>query len=273
MPAAVFVSPHLDDVAFSCAEPVLALRECGWEVTLATVFTATVDEPRGFALACQTDKGLAEEVDYMALRRAEDRAFADRLGVACRQLDLPEAPHRGYEDVDALFGDVRDDDPAHREAAEALRGLFAAVPADVCFSPIGIGGHVDHAIVARSLEAIAACRDLVSLRYVDQPYALRYPDAAVEAIGSLGTGTLSQFSSVTRRRREAIDAIAEYTTQIDFQFGDPASMRRVLDETFAGGTPFWHRRGTIDVLDEFVVPESAILHAIHPSPVGSSDTR
>ena len=39
-------------------------------VTVVTCFTRSVPDPQGFALACQLDKGLGPEVDYMALRRA-----------------------------------------------------------------------------------------------------------------------------------------------------------------------------------------------------------
>src|SRR5438309_440747 len=40
---------------------------------MVTAFTATVLPATGFALACQLDKGLSPEVDYMALRRDEER--------------------------------------------------------------------------------------------------------------------------------------------------------------------------------------------------------
>ncbi len=76
LPRALFLSPHLDDVAFSCGGTLVGLAAGGWETHLATAFTASVPDPQGFALACQLDKGLGPEVDYMALRRAEDHAFA-----------------------------------------------------------------------------------------------------------------------------------------------------------------------------------------------------
>ncbi len=64
---------------------------------LVTAFTRSVVPAHGFALACQLDKGLAPDVDYMALRRQEDRDAADILRFsAVHWLDLLEAPHRGY---------------------------------------------------------------------------------------------------------------------------------------------------------------------------------
>ena len=84
MPSALFVSPHLDDVAFSCAGTAIRMAQEGWEVTVATVFTQSVLHPKGFALACQLDKGLGADEDYMALRRAEDRVFCNRAGLGNR---------------------------------------------------------------------------------------------------------------------------------------------------------------------------------------------
>jgi hypothetical protein len=93
---ALALSPHLDDAAFSCGGTLARLAEAGWRVVVATLFTRSVPDPTGFALACQLDKGLGPEVDYMALRRAEDRDAMRALGAEARWLDLPEAPHRRY---------------------------------------------------------------------------------------------------------------------------------------------------------------------------------
>ena len=69
MPTALALSPHLDDAAFSCGGLLASLAQAGWRVVMATLFTGSVAEPKGFALACQLDKGLGPEIDYMALRR------------------------------------------------------------------------------------------------------------------------------------------------------------------------------------------------------------
>ena len=94
---ALLVSPHLDDAAFSCGGLAAMLARAGWRVVIATLFTRSVHPATGFALACQRDKGLADEVDYMALRRAEDVSAVACLGAEAWHGDLPEAPHRGYD--------------------------------------------------------------------------------------------------------------------------------------------------------------------------------
>jgi len=193
---ALFVSPHLDDAVFSAGAALAALDA---HTVLLTVFTASVPAPRGFALACQTDKGIAPEVDYMALRRAEDERAAELLGVdEVVHLGLPEAPHRGYGSPAELFGPVRPGD----------RVEFGLPPADLVFVPQGIGGHVDH------LQVVAAADGRATHRWRDLPYGLRAP----------GEGSGVPVAPTPRK----LDACAAYASQLGFQFGGEAAMRAAL---------------------------------------------
>ena len=219
---AVAVSPHLDDAVFSAGAALARLAAAGWEVHVVTVFTATVPDPRGFALACQLDKGLGPEVDYLALRRAEDRAAVARLGLGTAPVHLPfpEAPHRGYESAPALFAGPRADDAGIvGEVRAALAPLLAG--AGLVLAPVGLGGHVDHLQVLAALAPLAR-----PVLWHDQPYALRLPGPPPE-------GWEDPAGEVARRRK--LDAAAAYATQLPFQFpardgaaaGEPA-MRRAL---------------------------------------------
>ena len=106
-PVVLAVSPHLDDAAFSAGALLAGLAARGARVRVVTVFTAGAPNPRDFALACQTDKGLSPNVDYMALRRAEDETAMAALGAQAVHLGLAEAPHRGYDsDHPRVEGDV-----------------------------------------------------------------------------------------------------------------------------------------------------------------------
>ena len=212
------VSPHLDDAVFSVGGTLAVLADAGHEVVVATVFTRSVPDPTGFALACQTDKGLAPEVDYMALRRAEDEAATAVLGVRPRHLDLPEAPHRGYSSAPDLFAGLRDGDEVWRDVRALLEGLEA----DVWLAPQGLGGHVDHLQVLRAVAGL----DRPVLWWRDSPYVLRDPGAVPgpDLPGGLGPVELPH----DRDRRA--DACACYATQLGFQFGGPAAMRVALGE-------------------------------------------
>ncbi|MBB3676669.1 PIG-L deacetylase family protein [Modestobacter versicolor] len=210
------VSPHLDDAAFSAGATLAALAGAGHEVTVVTCFTRSVPDPTGFALACQLDKGLPADADYMALRRAENTAATAVLGVAAVDLDLPEAPHRGYTSAPDLFAGVHPGDDVWREVADRLAGLTA----DLWLAPQALGGHVDHVQVLRAVAAL----DRPTLWWRDSPYVLREPDAApgADLPGGLSPVELPQDAG----RRAA--ACACYATQLGFQFGGEAGMRAAL---------------------------------------------
>lgn len=215
MPTVLALSPHLDDAAFSCGATLAQLVDRGWRVVMATAFTATVPHPTGFALACQTDKGLAPEVDYMALRRAEDRAAATILGIAdVRWLGLREAPHRGYHSAPALFAGIRDGDEAWRELAPLVAALRQELQPDLVLCPQGLGGHVDHRHMIRAVAAGPGPG--ATAYYRDTPYAIRNPAATPDVVlDGLALHALDAAAGLERK----VGASCAYTSQIGFQFG------------------------------------------------------
>ena len=231
MPTALFLSPHLDDVAFSCGGTLLRLADDpAWRVVLATVFTATLADPQGFALRCQTDKGIAPEVDYMALRRAEDRAFAESAGVDdAWHWELPEAPHRGYASAAELFAGENADDAAWQAVRDNLTSLDAELRPDAVFAPQGLGNHVDHLQTIRAVLGVYPAAGKVCW-YRDTPYAIREPGA--RPAGLLDTADLTQRRVVLPEETLArkVTACCRYASQIGFQFGGPDGVRAKLTE-------------------------------------------
>ncbi|MDN3267131.1 PIG-L family deacetylase [Streptomyces sp. MA15] len=239
---AVAVSPHLDDAVFSAGGLLALLSRTGWRVRVVTCFTASVDDPCPFALSTQLDKGLSADVDYMALRRTEDRAAQRRLGtLAPVHLPLPEAPHRGYGSPPELFAPPRPDDVAGTELQRLLRPHLA--PADLVLAPQAIGGHVDHLLTARATAAASPPSRVGWWR--DVPYVAR--TAASDA--GARPGTLKGAGEVT----VGIDAVLAdkiaaaqcYTTQLGFQFGGPRETAEVLSsvarsEALRTGAPYTH---------------------------------
>ena len=223
---ALFLSPHLDDAAFSCAGTLLALQAAGWDICHCTVFTASVPNPTGFALRCQTDKGLAPDRDYMALRRREDAEFAEMIGITdVRHWPFAEAPHRGYGSPAALFAGVRDGDDVWKPVAEALQDLVSETDPTRVFAPQGLGNHADH------LQVIAAVREAVTddlvWWYRDTPYAVREPGASPSPL--LPPGLTEQATPLSEGvlARKIAGACA-YRSQIGFQFGGPEEAARIL---------------------------------------------
>jgi LmbE family N-acetylglucosaminyl deacetylase len=215
MPLALFLSPHLDDVVFSCGGLAASLASAGWDTVLATAFTRSVVPATGFALACQLDKGLSPELDYMALRRAEDEVAAGLLGFGTnRWLNLLEAPHRGYEAAAELFGAIHQSDSVFLELAAHFIALSAEFQPDLVLAPQGLGNHVDHQQVV-----LAAGRSFPADRvayYRDTPYAVL-----------AGVGSTVPIGDVLDRKIAAAQA---YASQIGFQFGGPAPLARALSD-------------------------------------------
>lgn len=213
----VAISPHLDDAAFSVGGLLAAHARGGDRITIVTCFTGNVAQPTGFALACQLDKGLAPDVDYMALRRAEDLAACAVIGATAIHLPLLEAPHRGYASAPALFAARRDDDGMLAPLTAALAGHIDALAPDLLLGPLAVGNHVDHWLVRDALVAIGA----PVLLWEDWPYLTRSAERPREPVRQRHT-----LSDEDRAARTAM--CAAYTTQLGFQFGSVERMRGAI---------------------------------------------
>ena len=235
MPTALFLSPHLDDAAFSCGGTVALLGDAGWRCVVATAFTRSVPDPAGFALACQLDKGLGPEVDYMALRRDEDRNACALLGAEPRWIDLPEAPHRGYGSAAALFGPADPADEVWRPLADEVAALLAEFRPDRVYAPQGLGGHVDHHQVIRAVLDRAEPAQVRFWR--DAPYILRDPAARPDPKVPRGAAERVDITAGLERK---VAASCAYASQVGFQFGGAdacAAAMRALAWREGGNAP------------------------------------
>ena len=224
MPTALFISPHLDDVVFSCGGFAAILADRGWRTVLVTVFTRSVVPASGFALACQLDMGLAADADYMALRRDEDREAAEIVGFSeVRWLDMPEAPHRGYECASALFGSPHAGDGVAIALSATLLELGAELRPDLVLAPQGLGNHVDHQHVTAA--AVRSFREDQIGFYRDTPYAIREPAAG--ALPGVPADQVARVDIAAAMDRKVAAAQA-YRSQVAFQFGGAEALGRAL---------------------------------------------
>lgn len=206
------VSPHLDDAVFSVGGALARRARDGWRVVVATVFTASVPNPTGFALACQLDKGLGAQVDYMALRRAEDVKACAAIGAKAIHLPFPEAPHRGYACAPALFAGRLADDGIEDAVRPALVRLIEDVRPDEVWGPLAIGNHVDHLVVRSALEAIRPPLGW----WEDWPYADRADAADRRAARPIALSSDDKLAKIAGCRA--------YASQLGFQFGGAEAM-------------------------------------------------
>lgn len=205
---------------------------------VATVFTQSVPCPQGFALACQTSKGLAATVDYMQLRREEDRRFVETLNrgltpqyaIEVRHGDLPEAPHRGYNSADRLFSGGIESDGISSAVELLINAWVDVLKPHTLVLPSGYGCHIDHLKVLEAAELLGLHYDVI--RYRDTPYVIRHPnvDPSLSMEGAKRLQVMQEtdgwFGSV------GLDAIACYQTQMSFQYGGEMAMRKVMARHF-----------------------------------------
>jgi LmbE family N-acetylglucosaminyl deacetylase len=220
---ALALSPHLDDAAFSLGGALARMARDGWEVVVATVFTATVPAPTGFALACQLDKGLPPDADYMAIRRAEDEAACAALGARALHLPLREAPHRGYHSATALFQPPHDGDAAEQDIRDTVAPLLRDLTPDLLLLPQAIGGHVDHVMLVRALRAMAPPGPVLWWR--DFPYTTR-ADTPRRPFEDALAGFPEVALPTDPDAKHA--ACAAYATQLGYQFGGAEGLARAL---------------------------------------------
>ncbi|WP_116127750.1 PIG-L deacetylase family protein [Lewinella sp. IMCC34183] len=219
------LSPHLDDVVFSCGGYLYDKVQAGTRVQCVTIFTATVPVLSEFALACRLDKELDGTVDYMALRRAEDRNASALLGIDPLHWEFAEAPHRGYVSAPDLFAGVHDDDPLERARLDQkIREHLADAPYTEVLYPYGAGNHADHLQLIAAVERVRPAFPAVRFRrYYDMPYAARFRDRYPE----LGE-TVPAYPLGDATLRQKLAACAAYASQLGFQFGDRAGMEATL---------------------------------------------
>src|ERR1700685_4579865 len=134
------VSPHLDDLALSCAT-ILAAYPGSVMVTVFAGGPASIDPLPGWDQSCLV---FEPGDDVVATRRDEDRRAAEVLRASPRHLDHWDYQYRdpayGYEEPDAHLGGA---------IAEDLAGLVEELDMDRWLVPLGIL-HPDHRMTAEA---------------------------------------------------------------------------------------------------------------------------
>jgi len=241
----VFVSPHPDDAALSCGGLIAGLRARGEPVAILSVFSGPGalyrltpfqrlalgfgEQPEGEP-GERGDAAIPTPAEVMAVRRAEDQAFADLVGASIEFLNLPDGVFRGYVGDAQLMGKRRSDDKA--PVAE-LGAALARLRPDRLYLPFSVGGHVDHQQTRRA--AIALLSEPGSpyldraLFYEDFPYALtagfeRLDQLDPEILPSLPAGVklTPEYVELGATLDRKVEGLRAYESQLGRLFGDDA---------------------------------------------------
>ncbi|WP_051907843.1 PIG-L deacetylase family protein [Flavimarina sp. Hel_I_48] len=228
----LLISPHLDDAVFSVGGIAAELAAQGTEVSILTCFTQSVKNPTGFALACQLDKNLPADVDYMELRRLEDQKACQLLGIKTYWGDLPEAPHRGYTSAKELFQDLKKQDTIAEKLLPLIEKWIEEIKPGLVLYPKGIGNHVDHQQVCNVMQQLKKRFATINyLQWYDQPYLMRNPDSLTENPIVQNKVSVEILKGLFKENSEKpilfdlksvnmlkFQACAAYESQVNFQF-------------------------------------------------------
>lgn len=242
----VYLSPHLDDVAFSCGGLVWEQSQAQHTVSVWTICAG--DPPPGelspFAsflhMIWQTG------VEAAAQRRAEDLASCEVLGAAARHFAIPDCIYRLsptghthlYASEEALFGNLHPDEAALVETlSQELEASLS--PQTEVVAPLAIGNHVDHQLTRQAVEKLG--RPI--WYYPDYPYIL---DAAsrLEELSRLGWEAVTHLVSEGGLQAWSL-AIEKHASQMSTFWTSAVAMRQAIRRYAekAGGVTLWRPPG------------------------------
>jgi LmbE family N-acetylglucosaminyl deacetylase len=240
----IYLSPHYDDAVLSCGGLIYEQAHQGLPVEIWTVFSGS--PPPGplsdFALETHAMWKSGNGPETIALREAEDREAARRVGAGRRQLGFQDciyrrASRRGQPLYpETVFAEPHPADrklPGH--IARALRFELRQTDRLVC--PLALGGHVDHVLVRRAAESLHRTLSY----YADVPYILNYP----QAFSTATSGMESEHFGITAEGQRAWWlGITAYASQLSSLYKGEGTLEESMHAYWAAaeGLRLWRRR-------------------------------
>lgn len=235
----IFLSPHFDDVVYSCGGTLGVQVSCGIRPLVITVFASapSVDTPLS-TYATQVHRGWGlgtlSASDVIKQRRKEDATALDFLQADYLWLDYHDAIYRGnpayYTSGEQLAGgEVNEADRwIDQQLARDLLALQERLPDAVWYAPLGIGRHVDHQIVCSAADRLAQ-RGIKVNFYEDFPYVLTQGarEARLQELGLALEPSLVEMSEMLPLR---IEASGMYTSQTSVNFGSEEAMQTSMQK-------------------------------------------
>lgn len=240
---AIYLAPHLDDVALSCGGQIFEQSAAGHRLLIVTVMAGP---PPAGALSpfaqFQHDKWGLSANEAVRSRQAEDQTACQLLGAAYEHWPVSDCIYRRhpqtneplYASEEAIFGPIQE---AEMELIAQIAMKMADLPhSGRVLAPLAIGNHVDHQLTRRAAELAFGQR---LAYYEDYPYNQRlYPAGNLPPPPQL-TPQLWPLSRPAIQAR--LSAIAAYQSQLTSLFGDLQTMQQLAQQylTQLGGERNW----------------------------------
>ncbi len=242
---AIYLSPHLDDVALSCGGQIFMETAVKNPILIVTIMAG---EPASEAPLSDFARSLHQRWELarnaIMVRRAEDMVACQILGADYLHWSVPDCIYRAdpatgepcYPDWQAI---ITTQHPADEVVlAELMRQLQQLPAADEIVVPLTAGNHVDHRLTRLAAEQVWG-PDLCY--YEDYPYA-----AAPEAVTAVLTPKPEQWQStqivlMETAVRAKTEAIWAYASQRSSFFADRADLDSKIQQYTAqvGGERCW----------------------------------
>jgi LmbE family N-acetylglucosaminyl deacetylase len=247
----IYLSPHSDDVAYSCGGWVWEQACAGESIEVWTVCAGDPPDPQS---GNATLTPFAEELhqrwqsggqaaDAGELRRKEDQLACERMGVGYRHFPIQDCIYRRrsetgrplIQSVEDLFDPRNEPEGA---LVDQLVAMFAELlpPKAILVSPLTLGGHIDHRLTRLAAERLRAVDQGLAF-YADYPYALQ------KGLEEMQTDLTPLPGEITPQGLEVWQtAIAAYASQISSFWSSTEEMRAQLTQYWSeGGGRLWTR--------------------------------
>ena len=210
----LFISPHPDDIAFSCYASLTNAPSTPRDALILTVFNQS-------QFSYRNDKRYpAKEVT--SWRQGEDVAFATSLGCGLKFLNLPDSSLRHIE-YSSEYQILTRDDPMFDVVTESLESIVNSFRGrSPIFLPLALGDHLDHRIVRDAVREILGRDGVVHdsnllLYYEDLPYAASLSDHAISRHAGqlMPKAALPLLIDIDARWNEKLDGLHFYPSQLE----------------------------------------------------------
>jgi LmbE family N-acetylglucosaminyl deacetylase len=244
---ALFVQPHLDDVAFACGGVVARAADAGDHPIVIGVFTGPPTQTLGENIRELHAKwGFGD--DAWLSRRGEDQRGCEVMAAVPLWLPYQDAPYRGYATFASIFEPISEDDPLIQRIADDLLAHWRQTPNATVHLPLGIGAHVDHQL-CHATGAILEAAGVTVRYYEDFPYGA-LPGLVIARLAALRDPFAAELVDVTNWIDRRIAAANAYASQVGALFTATSLVSGPTDQAIkrhagalAGGLPGYIERG------------------------------
>ena len=236
----IFLSPHFDDVVYSCGG-TLGVQVCsGLHPLVITIFggappATTPLSPFAQHLHGQWGADPAKEAKgVIETRRKEDADALAYLQADYLWLDYSDAIYRGNpafytSEQQVIGGDVHPADQAiEKQLGQLLLDLQSCLPDTVWYAPLGIGRHIDHQIACSAADRLVQ-RGTKVYFYEDFPYVLQ-EGALQKRIEELGANYEPNLVEMSEFLPARVEASKMYNSQITTNFGSQEKLVQGIDK-------------------------------------------